>query len=104
MAQQFDLVENLNPTGRGQYPYLVVLQHDRVSAAGSVIVAPLTLATPALSRTRLHPLLAVSNRQYVVLTEELAAIPRQTLGRVVGSAEAHRYYIVAALDLLFTGI
>jgi hypothetical protein len=29
---------------------------------------------------------------------------RRTLGRVVGSAEANRYEIVAALDLLFTGI
>jgi hypothetical protein len=36
--------------------------------------------------------------------EELAAVPRQTLGRAVGSAESQRYDIIAALDLLFTGI
>jgi hypothetical protein len=36
--------------------------------------------------------------------EDLAAIPKSTLGRVVGSAEPNRYEIVAALDLLFTGI
>jgi hypothetical protein len=36
--------------------------------------------------------------------EELAAIPRNSLDRVVGSAESERYHLIAALDLLFTGI
>jgi hypothetical protein len=36
--------------------------------------------------------------------EELAAVRVGTLGRVIGSAEADRYAIVAAIDLLFTGI
>jgi hypothetical protein len=39
-----------------------------------------------------------------MFAQELAAVPRQVLGRIVGSAEANRYAIVAALDLLFTGI
>ena len=103
MAKQFDLLENLDREGREQYPFLVVLQHDRSSAAGSVIVAPLTVATVALARTRLHPLLTISDQDYVVLMEELAATPRHILGRVVGSAEPNRYAIVSALDLLFTG-
>jgi toxin CcdB len=104
LAKQFDVVENLNPDGQGAYPYLVILQHNRISSAGSIIVAPLVLASAALKPTRLHPVLAVSNREYVILLEELAAIPRQVLGHVVGSAEMRRYQIVSALDLLFTGI
>lgn len=104
MPQQFDLVENLDPNGPGQYPFLIVLQHDRISSTSGVVVAPLVEASPAFAGTRLHPRVAVAGRQYFVFIEDLAAIPKGTLGRVVGSAEADRYSIVAALDLLFTGI
>jgi hypothetical protein len=45
----------------------------------------------------------LNDQQYVVLMEELAAIPTSSFGRAVGSAEAHRYAIVSTLDLLFTG-
>jgi hypothetical protein len=34
----------------------------------------------------------------------LAAVPRTVFGKTVGSAEPQRYEIVAALDLLFTGV
>jgi toxin CcdB len=102
--QQFDIVENLNPVTRGRFPFAVVLQHDRVSTFSALVVAPLSAATPGLIGTKLHPTLDVSGRQFVVLMEELAAVARRTLGRVVGSAEPNRYNIVAALDLLFTGI
>jgi mRNA-degrading endonuclease toxin of MazEF toxin-antitoxin module len=104
LPQQFDIVENLNPIGRSRYPYLVVLQHDRVSSIGTVVVAPLTESSLALAGTRLHPVIEVGGRSYVVLTEELAAIRSGMLGRVVASAETGRYAIVAALDLLLTGI
>jgi toxin CcdB len=104
LPQQFDLVENLDPDGRGRYPFLIVLQHDRVSSTTSVVVAPLVEATPALAHTRLHPQVVIAGRQYFVFIEDLAAIPKRILGRVVDSAEPNRYEIVAALDLLFTGI
>jgi toxin CcdB len=104
LPQQFDIVENRDPAGRRRYPFLIVLQHDRVSSTTSVVVAPLVEDTSALARTRLHPQLVVAGRGYSVFVEDLAAIPKLTLGRVVGSAEPNRYAIVAALDLLFTGI
>jgi mRNA-degrading endonuclease toxin of MazEF toxin-antitoxin module len=103
-VQQFDIVENLNPVTRNRFPLAVVLQHDRVSTFSALVVAPLTAASPVLLGTRLHPMVDLSGRQFVVLVEELAAVARRTLGRVVGSAEPNRYAIVAALDLLFTGI
>jgi toxin CcdB len=103
-VQQFDIVENRNPITRSRFPFAVVLQHDRVSSFSALVVAPVTAATPALAGTRLHPTLDVSGSGFVILVEELAAVPRRTLGRVVASAEPNRYEIVAALDLLFTGI
>jgi hypothetical protein len=97
LAQQFDLVENLNPDRRGEYPYLVVLQHNRVSSTGSVAVAPVVKADASLASTRLHPFLEIDGLEFLVFVEHLAAIPRQTLGRVIGSADADRYAVIAAL-------
>jgi toxin CcdB len=104
LARQFDIVENVNPAKRGQYPFLVILQHDRVASLGSVIAAPLVDTAAGLPTSRLHPSIAIAGRDYVMVVEELAAIQPNSFGRVVASAEPIRYDIVAALDLLFTGI
>jgi toxin CcdB len=104
LPRQFDIVENRNPASRIRYPYLVVLQHDRLTSIRSIIAAPLIEATAALMATRMHPSISVDGQRFIILTEELAAIPSSGLGRTVNSAEAQRYEIIAALDLLFTGI
>jgi toxin CcdB len=104
LPQQFDIVENLNPSRRAQYLFLVVLQHDRVTALRSVVVAPLTDAAAVRGESPLHTPITVAGRHYVMLVEELAAIQGSVLGRVVSSAAPIRYQIVRALDLLFTGI
>jgi CcdB protein len=103
-VKQFDIVENLNPLTRRRFPLAVVLQHDRVSTPAVVVPAPLTTWTSDLASSRLHPSLPVGDGRFVILIEELAGVQRATLGRVVGSAAAERYGIVAAIDLLFTGI
>jgi toxin CcdB len=103
-VQQFDVLENLNPLTRRRYPFAVILQHDWVSTFALLVVAPLTPASPALTSTRLHPSVNVDGRDYIVLVEELAGVQRKMLGRAVGSAEPDRYAIIAAIDLLFTGI
>lgn len=103
-VNQFDVVENRNPVTRGRFPFVVILQHDRVSTFSAVVVAPLTDASPALIDTRLHPSIRLAGREMVVVVEELAAVHRRTLGQLVDSVAADRYKIIAALDLLFTGI
>ena len=102
--QQFDIVENLNPISRSRYPFAILLQHSRVSSTGTLVAAPLTMSNTALARTRLHPAVRVNGRLHVVLIEEPAAVQRRLLGRVVDWAEPNRYALIAALDLLFTGI
>jgi hypothetical protein len=104
LPQQFDIVENLNLARRGQYPFLIVLQHDRVAALRSVIVAPLVEAADGLAGLRLHPSVAIAGRRYVLIAEELTAVQPNSLGPVIASAESIRYEIIAEVDLLFTGI
>ena len=102
--QQFDIVEILSSLTRGRYPFAVLLQHPRVSSIGTLVVGPLTESSTALLRSRLHPTIEVKGRAYVMITEELSGVQRRTLGQIVGSAEHNRYAIIAAIDLLFTGI
>jgi toxin CcdB len=104
LPQQFDIVENLHPVGRTEFPFLLILQHDRISSTSGVVVAPLIRVGPVSSNVRLHPTIDVAGRAHLVLIEELATVSRRLLGRIVGTAEGRRYEIVGALDLLFTGI
>jgi toxin CcdB len=104
VAHQFDIVENLNPVSRNRYPFLVVLQHDRTASLNSVIVAPVTASSLAMAASRLHPAVEIGDEKYVLLVEELAGVRDRAIGSIVGSAEGKRYAIVAALDLLFTGV
>ena len=104
MTRRFDIVENPNRGGRSLYPFLLVLQHDRVTAIQSVVVAPLVRAPTTVAPSRLHPVIEHNGERYVILTEDLGSVPRNNLTHVVGSAEALEYEITAALDMLFTGI
>jgi toxin CcdB len=103
-VRQFDVVENLNPATRGRFPFVVVLQHDRIYGLSTVIVAPLTPAAPVLPLDGLRSEVRVSGQRYRVLVEQLAAVRQPILGRAVGSLEDDRYSIIRAIDLVFTGI
>jgi toxin CcdB len=104
VPRQFDIVENRNPQTRQSFPYVIVLQSDRVAPVGSMIVAPLERSGGALARSRIHPAVEIDGARYVILSERLAAVRLATLGRVVASGADSRYDITRALDMLFTGV
>jgi toxin CcdB len=102
-VKQFDIIENPNRSSRSRYPFLLVLQHDRLSEYSGVVVAPLYPSSPSFEKTRLHPVIAFGGADYALITEELAAVQRSRLGPVIGSAAEYRYAIIGAIDLVFTG-
>jgi hypothetical protein len=51
----------------------------------------------------MHPEISIGSGRYLILVEQLATVPRRTLGPVVATT-ANEYAITAALDMLFTGI
>jgi toxin CcdB len=53
---------------------------------------------------RLNPEIEVEGRRLLMLTPELAGVSRKALGERVASAADRRDAIIAALDLVFTGI
>ena len=99
---QFDVFRN--PRG-GIYPRVVDVQAEVHSRLATRIVAPLVARAryAAQPLTRLTPVLKVRGDDHVVVFPLLAAVPRASLGELVGSLAGERAALIAALDLLIAG-
>ncbi len=101
---QFD-VHRARGDQRRYAPYLVVLQSDLVELMRTALIAPLRpLRSFGPVVKALHVSAEFGGETHILSPEEMAAVPREVLGERVGSLESRRHEIIAALDLLFTGI
>ncbi len=103
---QFAVYRNPNPDSIADFPLLLDVQSDLIAELGSRVVVPLCPAAAMagkLLRT-LTPVFQVEGEQYAMLTPQLAGIPERRLGARVTDLAQHRDEILAALDLLITGI
>jgi toxin CcdB len=103
---QFSVYKNKNPKTRSTYPYLVDVQSELLSDLGTRIVVPL-IKRGALTKKPikgLMPVLRVDGQDFIMMVPQLAGIAASELGMPVASAVEHRGDVVAALDLLITGI
>jgi toxin CcdB len=100
---QFDLYRNPR---RGMFPILLDVQSDLLSQLATRVVVPLmtTKRYGARPITRLNPTVTLGKSEYVLVFQELAAVPGSALRERVGTLATRRTELVAALDLLFTGI
>jgi toxin CcdB len=100
---QFDVFKN---PGGGMYPLVLDIQSDELARLGTRVVAPLVVRKKYGARpiARLNPLATIGSVEYVVLFQDLASIPVSALGERVASLAGRRVDLIAALDLLFTGI
>ena len=100
---QFDILRN--PQG-GPYPLVIDLQSETLARLATRLVAPLIAAKRYARKpiTRLNPVARVKGVDYVILVQDLASIPATELGEVVGSLASQRPELIAALDLMFTGV
>lgn len=104
MTRQFDVVANPDPIEAASRPYLVVLQSDLVSGLNSTIVAPLVHRSQMHGARRLNPMVSVEGQEYWLATHELFAVDQRILKGPVRAIGEQRDEVIAALDLLFTGI
>jgi toxin CcdB len=100
---QFDLFRNPR---RGGYPLLLDVQSDLLARLATRVVVPLMTEKKYGARpiTRLNPLATIDGVSYVLVFQELAAVPPDAVGARVGTLSARRAELIAALDLLFTGV
>jgi toxin CcdB len=103
---QFDVYRNAHPATRARVPYLLDVQSDLLETLAIPVVVP--LCRPEVLRgkvaERLNPVFEVEGRKMVLLTPELAGVSRKALGEQIANLANRRDSIIAALDLVITGI
>lgn len=102
---QFDVHLNPNPATRKAIPYLLDVQADLLDTLATRVVVPLiTEEAMGLAARHFNPQFKVKGVSVIMSTAELAGVPSRSLGDKVVSLKNKRNEIIAALDLLFTGI
>lgn len=102
---QFDVYLNPNSSTRDVIPYLLDVQADLLDSLITRVVVPLVLEDEmGQAAKRLNPVFQVNGAAVVMSSAELAGISTCSLGDKVASLKNRRDDIIAALDLLFTGI
>lgn len=102
---QFDVYLNPNTETCSVIPYLLDVQADLLDTLATRVVVPLILAAEmGLAAKQLNPQFRIKGVTVVMSTAELAGVSNRSLGEKVASLINKRDEIIAALDLLFTGI
>ncbi|WCD81135.1 CcdB family protein [Pseudomonas sp. TUM22785] len=103
---QFAVHLNTNPATRAKIPYLLDVQSDLIDGLATRLIVPLYIDDILDGRAvgTLMPKFEVEGTTVVMFTPELAGVPRNVLGAQVADLSGHRFEIIAALDLLITGI
>ena len=88
------------------YPYLLDVQSDLIAQLGTRVVVPLYTKSAMQGKvlSTLMPIFEIENKKYVMVTPQLAGIAKKQLGAQIADLSAQRDEIIAALDLLITGI
>jgi len=103
---QFTVCRNKNPQTRSTVPFLLDIQHDLLQDLETRVVVPLH-PVPALQGQTLRtlmPVLEIEGESFIMVTPQMAGIPKSELGNPVTRVEKYRFEIIAAIDFLLTGI
>ena len=103
---QFTVYANKNPHTRAAVPFLLDIQNDLLNGLETRVVVPLRPALNLKGKVlkTLTPLLMIEGESFVMLTPQLAGILKSELGAPVAQVQQHRAEIIAAIDLLVTGV
>jgi len=103
---QFGVHRNPNPDTQAATPYLLDVQSDLIEDLGTRVVVPLCSASAMQGKLikTLMPVIEIEGMQYAMLTPQLAGISKKQMGAKVSDLSHQRDEIIAALDLLITGI
>ncbi len=103
---QFTLYKNEDGSSNKTYPYFIDVQNSLLSDLNSRLVIPLS-PHAALNNTnakRLCPVIPLNGGNFVLLTHQMTSVPKSILKTEITSLENVRYEILAAIDMLISGI
>jgi len=80
-------------------------QADLLDALNTRFVVPLVpRASAFVPAQKLNPLFSIDGSEYVMVTQFAASVPRRELGEVVATLSDRSFEVVAALDVLISGV
>ena len=103
---QFTIYENGNKDTRKTYPYFLNVQSDLLDDLNSRMVIPFSsfASVKNINAKKLCPIITIANKEYVLLTHQMTAVPVSILKKEVTELSSFRTEIISAIDLLITGI
>jgi toxin CcdB len=103
---QFCVYRNPSASSGAALPYLLDVQSDLMDSLATTVVVPLRPVSTATAAFlgALTPVFEVEGAAYVMLTPQLAGILRKQVGQRVVDLSSRRDDILAALELLTSGI
>ena len=100
---QFDVHRNADRNAETA-PYLLNIQHDRFAELRTRVMLPFIRGQLTGPMGRLHVPVTIAGEQFTLSGSELITLEMRRLGPVIQNIEQLRGRIIAALDLLFTGV
>jgi len=103
---QFILYRNEDSSSNETYPYFIDVQSSLLEDLNTRLVIPLSPHS-ALNNTdakRLCPVIHLDEGNFVLLTQQMTSVPKSILKTELTSLESFRYEILAAIDMLISGI
>ncbi len=104
MIHQFDVFRNPLKAGRDQRPYVVAIQHPFLDHLPTRVVVPLVIRAAITMQERLNPVFRILGHELHLSPTEPLSLSLRYLRNPVANLGEDRERIMAALDLVFTGI
>jgi toxin CcdB len=102
---QYDVYTNPSESADKGIPFVVVLQSDLLDALATRLVMPLaTLEFADKVPEKLCPLVTVRGQQLRALAHYAAPLPAKSLRQVVGNLSPQSHLLIAAMDVVLSGV
>ena len=102
---RFSIYQNVDDPTKTT-PYILDVQTDLLSGLNTRIVIPLRKSDRyqnLSSAEDLMPSFAIGDKNFILDTPRMAAVPTKYLTKEVGSLRDHQHIVIAAIDRLFHG-
>lgn len=104
MIRQFDICPNPLRGGQADRPFVLVVQHPFWDLLPTRVVLPLIVQVALDFQPRLNPIFEILGQRLHLSPSEPITLPLKRLRAPVKNISADRDRIVAALDLVYTGV
>ncbi len=103
---QFSIYRNKNPRTKVDIPFLLDVQSNLLDHLDTRVVIPLvkTQSFGGPPSEALKPVFDIGGERCILLTPMLAGISKKELGTATGSLREEQFAIIAALDVLISGV